>query len=68
MLSKQVEESLRASQEHLRDALAFSARGEKPYVGKHIGSFLADIENLIDTQDLIEQMREKLDALPDDAK
>ena len=58
MLTRQVEDSLRAAQEHLRDALAFAARGEKPYVAKHIGSFLADIENLIDTQDLIEQMRE----------
>ena len=54
MLTRQVEDSLRAAQEHLRDALAFAARGEKPYVSKHIGSFLADIENLIDTQDLIE--------------
>ena len=65
MLSKQVEESLRASQEHLRDALAFSARGEKPYVSKHIASFLADIDNLIDAYDIIEKMREKIDAAED---
>tara|TARA_S200000501_G_C20604416_1_gene647383 strand:+ start:421 stop:621 length:201 start_codon:yes stop_codon:yes gene_type:complete len=65
MLSKQVEESLRASQEHLRDALAFSARGEKPYVSKHIASFLADIDNLIDAYDLIEKMREKVEGLDD---
>ena len=31
-LSRPVEESLRASQEHLRDALAFAARGERPLV------------------------------------
>tara|TARA_B100001778_G_scaffold322923_1_gene315717 strand:+ start:210 stop:410 length:201 start_codon:yes stop_codon:yes gene_type:complete len=65
MLSKQVEESLRASQEHLRDALAFSARGEKPYVSKHIASFLADIDNLIDAYDIIEKMREKVEGLDD---
>ena len=65
MLSKQVEESLRASQEHLRDALAFSARGEKPYVSKHIASFLADIDNLIDAYDIIEKMREKVEVLDD---
>ncbi len=58
MLTQQVEDSLRASQEHLRDALAFAARGEKPYVSKHIASFLADIDNLIDAQDLIENMRD----------
>ena len=57
-LSRPVEESLRASQEHLRDALAFAARGEKPYVAKHIANFLADIDNLIDAQDIIERMDE----------
>jgi len=66
MLTRQVEDSLREAQKHLRDALAFAARGEKPYVAKHIGSFLADIENLIDAQDLIENMREMMEQLPDD--
>ena len=61
MLTTQVEASLRAAQEHLRDALAFAARGEKPYVAKHIATFLADIDNLIDAQDLIENMREYMD-------
>ena len=65
MLSKQVGDSLRASQEHLRDALAFAARTEKPYVSKHIASFLADIDNLIDAYDIIEKMREKIDAAED---
>ena len=58
MLTRQVEDSLRAAQEHLRDALAFAARGEKPYVAKHIANFLADVDNLIDAQDLIENMRD----------
>ncbi len=61
MLTQQVEDSLRAAQEHLRDALAFAARGEKPYVAKHIASFLADIDNLIEAQDLIENMRDYMD-------
>jgi len=61
MLTTQVEDSLRAAQEHLRDALAFAARGEKPYVAKHIATFLADVDNLIDAQDLIENMREYMD-------
>ena len=59
-LSTQVEESLRASQEHLRDALAFAARGEKPYVAKHIANFLADIDNLIDAQEMMEKIRDGL--------
>ena len=59
-LSKPVEESLRASQEHLRDALAFAARGEKYFVAKHIANFLADIDNLIDAQEMMEKFRDQL--------
>ena len=59
-LSRPVEESLRASQEHLRDALAFAARGEQPFISKHIASFLADIENLIDAQEMMEKFRTQL--------
>jgi len=57
-LSRPVEESLRASQEHLRDALAFAARGERPYVAKHIADTLASIDNIIDSQDIIERMED----------
>ena len=59
-LSRPVEESLRAAQEHLRDALAFAARGEKSYVAKHIANFLADIDNLIDAQEMMEKIRDEL--------
>ena len=57
-LSRPVEESLRASQEHLRDALAFAAWGERPYVAKHIADTLASIDNIIDSQDIIERMED----------
>ena len=59
-LSKPVEQSLRAAQEDLRDALAFAARGEQPFISKHIASFLADIENLNDAQELMENIRDQL--------
>ena len=59
-LSKPVEESLRAAQEHLRDALAFAARGEKSFVAKHIANFFADIDNLIDAQEMMEKFRDQL--------
>ena len=58
-LSKQVEDTLRASQEYLRDALSFSARTEKPYVSKHIADMLANIDNLIDATELIEKLNER---------
>ena len=57
-LSQQVEYSLREAQESLRNALAFSARNEKPYVSKHIADMLANIDNIIDTADVIEHLRE----------
>ena len=57
-LTNSVEYSLREAQESLRNALAFSARNEKPYVSKHIADMLANINNLIDTADVIEHLRE----------
>ena len=57
-LTNSVEYSLREAQESLRNALAFSARNEKPYVSKHIADILANIDILIDTADVIEQLRE----------
>ena len=59
-LSKPVEDSLREAQKHLQDALAFSARTEKPFISKHIASFSADIDNLIDAQDMMENIRNQL--------
>ena len=57
-LSTQVEESLLDSQEDLRNALAFSARGEKPYVSKHIADLLHNIENLLTVVPMLEKAEE----------
>ena len=59
-LSAQVEDTLRASQEHLRDALAFAARSEKPYVSKHIATILSDIENLLTIMPIFDKAEELL--------
>ena len=58
-LTKQVEYSLREAQEALRNALAFAARNEKPYVSKHIADMLANIDNVIDTTELIEEIENR---------
>ena len=63
-LSDTVKTSLRDAQENLRNALAFSARNEKPYVSKHIADMLANIDNIIDTADVIEHLKE-LEQDPD---
>jgi len=55
-LSTQVENSLREAQSNLRNALAFAARSEKPYISKHIADYLANIDNLIDVSDHLEKL------------
>ena len=58
-LSEQVEDSLREAQSNMRNALAFSARGEKTYVSKHIADMLHRIDNLIDVSDVLEMLENR---------
>jgi hypothetical protein len=39
-LSEQTLESLRKAEVHLRDALAFAARVEKPYIVRELGAMI----------------------------
>ena len=61
-LSETVKLSLRDAQEDLRNALAYSARTEKPYVSKHIATILADIDNLIDATEIIGKIENRKDG------
>ena len=58
-LSEQVELSLRDAQEDLRNALAFAARNEKPYVSKHIADILAGIDNIVDAAHIVERLENR---------
>ncbi len=58
-LSEQVEISLRDAQDDLRNALAFSARNEKPYVSKHIGDVLLLVESIIDAADVVGKLENR---------
>jgi len=58
-LSETVKSSLRDAQDNLRNALAYSARTEKPFVSKHIATLLADIDNLIDAADMISKIENR---------
>ena len=58
-LSETVKTSLRDAQENLKNALAYSARTEKPFVSKHIADKLANIDNLIDASDMIEKIENR---------
>jgi ribosomal protein S8 len=55
-LSKSVSESLTEAESHLRNALAFAARNEKAFVGKHIADLIFDITNIIKTEEFIDTM------------
>jgi hypothetical protein len=57
-LSESVETSLREAEAALRNALAYAARQEKPFVGKHIAEMIMDIDNLISADKLIDKLSE----------
>lgn len=59
-LSKSVEESLKEAEAALRNALAFAARQEKPFVGKHIACMISDIDNLIRTDEFLDKLEERM--------
>jgi len=61
-LSETVKTSLRDAQENLRNALAYSARTEKPFVSKHIADMLASIENVIDASEVIDKIEDRKDG------
>jgi len=61
-LSETVKLSLRDAQKDLKNALAYAARTEKPFVSKHIASILADIENLIDATEMIDKIENRKDG------
>ena len=52
-LSTPVEDSLREAQSNLRNALAYAARTESPYITKHIAEMLSKIEAIIDAEELL---------------
>ena len=52
-LSKQVQESLDEAQGNLRNALAYAARNEEPYMSKHIADIMFSIENLKNVTNLM---------------
>tara|TARA_B100000900_G_C20548310_1_gene703605 strand:- start:429 stop:677 length:249 start_codon:yes stop_codon:yes gene_type:complete len=61
-LSETVKTSLRDAQEDLKNALAYSARTEKPFVSKQIADMLANIENVIDASEVIDQIENRKDG------
>ena len=60
-LSKQVEESLKSAEDNLREALAFAARSERPYLIREICAMVSQIENLINIDDMFDRLDDAID-------
>tara|TARA_S200002703_G_scaffold91392_1_gene78884 strand:- start:4109 stop:4339 length:231 start_codon:yes stop_codon:yes gene_type:complete len=58
-LSKSVEDSLREAESSLRNALAYAARQEKPFIGKHIADMIHSIDSLISADALIDKIENR---------
>ena len=58
-LSQQVKDSLEDAKGNLKNALAFSARNEKPMISKHIADMLANIDNLIMASDIMDKIENR---------
>jgi len=55
-LSKQVEDSLKEAEQHLRNALAFSARNERAVVNSVIANLISQIESVKDTDIILDKL------------
>ena len=61
-LSQQVKESLEDAKSNLKNALAFSARNEKPMISKHIADMLANIDNLMMASTIMDKIEDRKDG------
>ena len=61
-LSESVETSLREAEASLRNALAYAARQEKPFVAKNIADMVMQIDNLISADALIDKIENRSDG------
>lgn len=60
-LSTQVEDSLKDAESSLRNALAYAARNEKPFVNTAIATMINDIDRLIQIDKFIDKMDTEVD-------
>ena len=61
-LSESVETSLKEAESSLRNALAYAARQEKPFIAKHIADMVMQIDNLISADALIDKIESRKDG------
>jgi hypothetical protein len=59
-LSESVENSLKEAEASLRNALAYAARQERPFVCKVVSGMISDIDNLIKMDNLVDTLEQKM--------
>ncbi len=52
-ISEQVQTELAEAQKHLREALAFAARTESPFLIKHVSEMVFNIEHIQELDDIL---------------
>ena len=65
-LSESVEESLKEAEASLRNALAYAARQEKPFVAREISAMICSIDHLIRVDQLVDKLENRMNGLGDD--
>jgi len=65
-LSESVEESLKEAEGALRNALAYAARQEKPFVAREISEMVCRIDRLIKTDQLLDKLEDRMKGMSDD--
>jgi len=65
-LTKSVEESLNEASAHLRNALAFAARNERPVICNQIAKVLSDIDGIGSMETIFDTLEEKIAEMEDD--
>ncbi len=58
-LSEPVQESMREAETHLRNALSFASRTERPNMVAHIAKLVAQIDNIISADEILDKMEER---------
>lgn len=62
-IAETVETSLKDAEASLRNALAYSARTERPFVCKNISEMIENIDRLIRLDDILDQMEDLNNSL-----
>ena len=65
-LSESVESSLKEAEASLSNALAYSARQEKPFVSREISEMICRIDSLIKTDQLLDKLEDRMKGFGDD--